>query len=206
MAAGSRGLPRGHRAFHDAWGSTVAELRAAHQALLAINAGFFDFDAQSRLSPSGLVIADGRLIAPATDRKKGGSGALYSRGSAVEIDFIDRVGDLRGIQTAVQVGPLVVDPGGKNGIRRNDADRARRSAVCLLAGGAIVIVLVEGGLSLYELGELLATPEADGGFGCERAVNLDGGPSTQVSFAAAGRNLEITGRWKVANALLILPR
>src|SRR5262245_23966030 len=83
------------------------------------------------------------------------------------------------VQAAVQVGPLVVDPGGKNGIVRNDLDRQRRSAICLLPDGLTVIVLVDGGLSLHELGEVLASPEVDGGFGCDRALNLDGGPSTQ---------------------------
>jgi uncharacterized protein YigE (DUF2233 family) len=188
------------------FGSTVAELRTEHKAILAINGGFFDIDAQSRLTPSGLVIADGHLVAAATDRKKGGSGALYSRGGAVEIDLIENAKDVTGVSSAVQVGPLVVDPGGKNGIRRNDLDRQRRSAICRLADGTVAIVLVDGGLSLYELGELLSSSERDGGFGCERALNLDGGPSTQVSFAWAASNLEIPGQWKVANALLILPK
>jgi uncharacterized protein YigE (DUF2233 family) len=190
-----------------AYGSTVAELRTEHNAVLAINGGFFDIDGQSRLTPSGLVVTDSHLIAPATDRKKGGSGVLYSRGGSVGIEFVEEAKEPGGVEAAVQVGPLVVDPGGKNGIRRNDLDRQRRSAVCTFAGSdAVAIVMVDGGLSLYEVGELLSAPEQDGGLGCDRALNLDGGPSSQVSFAWADRNLEIPGQWKVANALLLVPR
>ena len=47
-----------------------------------------------------------------------------------------------------------------------------RSAVCV-AENRIVFVVVEGGLSLYELAKLLIASPAQGGFGCERALNLD---------------------------------
>ena len=70
----------------------------------------------------------------------------------------------------------------------------------------MAIIVITGGLSLYETGELLASPEADGGFGCDRALNLDGGPSTQASFAWEAEVLEIPGRWKVPNALLLVAR
>jgi Phosphodiester glycosidase len=53
-------------------------------------------------------------------------------------------------------------------------------------GSAIVFVVLHGlhgnGLSLYEFAELLAAREVDGGAGCHIALNLDGGPSTQVAM------------------------
>jgi uncharacterized protein YigE (DUF2233 family) len=188
------------------FGSTAAELRREHNAVLAVNGGFFDIDGQSRLSPTGLLITQGRLLNPASDKRKGGSGIIYSRQGSIDIDFVETASDLRDMEAAVQVGPLVVDPGGKNGIRRNDFDRQNRSVVCRQAGGTVAIIVITGGLSLYETGELLASPEADGGFGCDRALNLDGGPSTQASFAWEAEVLEIPGRWKVPNALLLVAR
>ena len=146
------------------------------------------------------------LITP--DRS--GSSAVKQRivtyRQGVDIDFVETASDLRGIEDAVQVGPLVVDPGGKNGIRRNDFDRQNRSVVCRQVGGSVAIIVITGGLSLYETGDLLAASEADGGFGCDRALNLDGGPSTQASFAWEAEVLEIPGRWKVPNALLLVVR
>jgi Phosphodiester glycosidase len=46
----------------------------------------------------------------------------------------------------------------------------------------------------------------DGGLGCWSALNLDGGPSTQLSVATPGFNLEVDGGWGVPNGLAVLPR
>ena len=43
-------------------GETVEEFRKRTDAVLAINAGFFDLDFQSRLSPVGLLVVDGLEI------------------------------------------------------------------------------------------------------------------------------------------------
>jgi hypothetical protein len=66
-----------------------------------------------------------------------------------------------------------------------------------------VIIAVDGGLSLYQLATLLAAPAADGGLGCDVALNLDGGPSTQASSRAGSQNLDILGGTTVQNALII---
>ena len=100
----------------------------------------------------------------------------------------------------------MVDPGGRNGIYRNNFDRQNRSVVCIQGDGRPVVVQVSGGLSLYEVGEMLSSPDADGGLGCERAINLDGGPSSQISVLAGGIGLEVTGLWKVPNSLLLTAR
>jgi Phosphodiester glycosidase len=69
-----------------------------------------------------------------------------------------------------------------------------------------VIVVVMGGLSLFEMGEVLSAREADGGFDCERALNLDGGPSTAVSFSMDGKSVEVKGRWKISDGLAVKSR
>ena len=187
-------------------GSTVSELRAHNGALLAINGGFFNIDAKQRLTPHGLLVADGRRVSPY--HKGAGSGLLYEKNGAVGIAWSKdwaSLGD--GLKTAVQAGPMVVDPGGKNGIYVNDYNRHDRTCVCLTDSGSVTIVVVKGGLSLFELGEILATQAKDGGMGCERAINLDGGPSTQASFAPTdGKPLEIEGTWTAQNGVLIVPR
>jgi uncharacterized protein YigE (DUF2233 family) len=187
-------------------GSTAQEFRLATKATLAVNGGFFDIDRNSRLTPSGLLISDGKMLSNIADRRKGGSGVVYEKDGAINIDFIDKLSLNSRITVAVQSGPLVVDPGGKNGIRRNDNDRQDRTAVCQNLDGKITIVVITGGLSLFELGEVLSTSESAGGFGCERALNLDGGPSTQVSFELDSKAVEVIGRWKIANALTVSPR
>ena len=95
-----------------------------------------------------------------------------------------------GLQSAVQCGPLLVDPGGRMGIRRNDFDRQNRTAICLRPG-SIVVVVAEGGLSLFELAEVLSASQANGGLGCDVALNLDGGPSTQAVFRSEKERMAV---------------
>jgi exopolysaccharide biosynthesis protein len=156
------------------------------------------------MTPSGLLVSNNRRIAGPT--AKGGSGIVYERAGLIEIDLIKKFVMDNSVVAALQVGPLVVDPGGTNGIRRNDFDRQNRSAICRDRSSQIVIVVVIGGLSLFEMGEVLSVREADGGFDCERALNLDGGPSTAVSFSMDGKSVEVMGRWKISNGLAVKSR
>lgn len=190
-----------------AQGETAAEMRTRKSAVLAMNAGFFDLDMQSRQSPVGMIVVDGRQINPFDSEKARGplSGLLTTKDGKVSVALSrDYQGDGQ-FDSAVQSGPLVVDPGGKNGIRSNSFDRQNRSVVCLEPDGRPILIQVSGGLSLYEVGELLSTGIADGGFGCERALNLDGGPSSQVSVRGDKSSLEIPGLWKISSSLVLTP-
>ena len=65
-------------------------------------------------------------------------------------------------------------------------------------------MVVDGdGLSLLRLAELLAAPTRDGGIGCDVAINLDGGPSTQAIWRGAGREILIPGGSTVQNAIVL---
>ena len=182
-------------------GQSIADFLTDPGDLLAINGGFFDTDSRQRLTPSGLLIVDGALVRDVTDK---GSGIVFATADGVGIV---RRQDFRaaGVVHAVQSGPLLVDPGGKLGIYKEDFDRQSRSAVCL-DGNAIRIVMVEGGLSLLELARVLSSPREAGGLACEVALNLDGGPSTQAVARAGGREMSFVGRWRIQNALVISRR
>ena len=173
--------------------------------VFAINGGFFERDEDTKaLSPSGLLVVDGKLVAPEHDRA--GSGVVYVAGDNLRITYRKTAPPPSEMAAGIQVGPVLVDPGGKVGIYKNAGDRPDRSAVCLTAGGGIVFVVVDGGLSLFTLATILAAPEADGGFGCDVALNLDGGPSTQATYRAGGRMVEIPGDWPVENGLVVSTR
>jgi hypothetical protein len=49
----------------------------------------------------------------------------------------------------------------------------------------------------------MAAPIVDGGLGCDVALNLDGGPSTQASSRAGSQNLDVFGGTNVQNALIV---
>ena len=184
-------------------GSTTDEFRAEHKALLAINGGFFEKDGNGVLTPTGLLIVNGERRHPY--HKKAGSGALLVAGDKVTLDWSRSASAGQTWTHALQVGPMVVDPGGKNGIRSNDNKRVDRSAVCL-AHGRLIFIVIDGGMSLFELGGVLSTGDLKGGFGCERALNLDGGPSTQASFENGGQRAEIAGDWPVQNGIVVTRR
>lgn len=168
--------------------------------VFAINGGFFERDDDERLTPSGLLVIDGRIVAP--EHERAGSGIVYSGAGGVAIAYRAKAPPRSRMDQALQVGPVLVDPGGKVGIYKNSHDRQNRSALCLRTG-AIVFVVVDGGLSLYQLAHLLAARSGDGGLGCDMAINLDGGPSTQAQFRSGPRRIEVPGEWPVENALVI---
>ena len=92
------------------------------------------------------------------------------------------------------------------GIYVNDFNRLNRTAVGILKK-KVLIIIVEGdggkGLSLYELAQLLSARKSDGGFGCDVALNLGGGPSTQVLFKKNELQFHLKGLWKINNALVV---
>lgn len=185
-------------------GSTTRELLEKNGGILAVNGGFFDIDRASRLSPSGVLVSNGLRLA---DYRKGaGSALVYEKDGQTAIGWSkdwETIGD--GVTNAVQAGPMIVDPGGKNGIIKNDFNRHNRTAVCMTQDRQFIVTVVTGGLSLFELGAILSAKPSDGGFGCERAMNLDGGPSTQASFRSPDgkHTLEIEGTWPSQNVLLV---
>jgi hypothetical protein len=184
-------------------GGSVAAFAKAHGALVAINGGFFDIDARQRLSTSGLLVVDGVRLGEATG--KGGSGVLLRRGAALQIVWRSAATSLSGIDDALQSGPVIVEPGGKLGIRSNSFNRLPRSAICLTPGH-FTLVAVAGGVSLYELAKVLAARRKDGGFACEVALNLDGGPSTQAIVTTKKSRIHVKGLWKVHNAIVVRRR
>lgn len=170
---------------------------------LAINGGYFDYrdDGNGRaLVPTGLVVSGGNALSA----YRGGSGVLYDTGRTIAITWAKDKTAWKGASEALQVGPLLVDPGGKPGIRKA-GPRARRSAVCVTGSGDVLVVLAAGRLSLLELALSLATGEPEG-FGCERAINLDGGPSTQAYGRIGDRVFDTPGLSRVVNMVVFEPR
>ena len=103
----------------------------------------------------------------------GQSGAFAKTDKRAEIIWAKNLGQLTKYKFALQAGPVLVEgPNQSRKFKKNDYDRLNRAAVCA-RGTIIKFVVLEGaggvGLSLYEFAQLLATPELDGGLGCEIA-------------------------------------
>ena len=182
-------------------GESASSFRQRTGAAFAINGGFFDYGPQHELRPVGLFVENGQVINPLG---KALSGTLLIAGHRVDLMETASVGDLHSYKFGLQSRPLLVEPGNKMGMRGNDGTRVPRSAVCLTDAKHVAFFYAGGGgLSLLELATLLQAPVSAGGFACDVALNLDGGPSTQVSSAGDGATLERGGQ-NVANAVVVL--
>jgi hypothetical protein len=148
-------------------------------ALAIINGGYFEVN----FEPSTWVKSGEVELAPRRDTKKGGVLAVAERRLYI--------GALDGLsfepELAVQSFPLIVEPGGKPGIHRDDGRRAARTIACLSREQLrfVLIAAPRGeGPTLHQADALLRGPQPSG-FGCSAALNLDGGPSSGVVFSHA---------------------
>jgi tetratricopeptide (TPR) repeat protein len=189
----------------DVKGDFASEIRASHGAPFAANGGFFEKDAENRLSPSGLLVVNGKMLSPYSTNPKL-SGMLTINRDKVEIITARPTMDSSQYRFAVQAGPRLVEADGSVGIRSDDENRQERTAVCLEGNrNHVIIAMIKGsGLSLYEFAYLLV--EKDGGPECAVALNLDGGPSSQASYKSSSGPIDIPGVWRIDNALLFVKR
>lgn len=184
-------------------GETAPMFKQRTGANFAINGSFFDYGPDRELRTIGLLIEKGRIKKPLS---RALSGTLLINQSQVEILETSSVITTLGYTSGLQSKPLLVDPGNKLGMRGDDHVRVPRSAICLPDPKHVTFIYAgESGLSLFELATLLQAPVAAGGFGCDVALNLDGGPSTQVAGTIGSETFERLGQ-NVANAIVVFSR
>jgi hypothetical protein len=180
-------------------GAQLADLLSPG-ALAVVNGGYFEAD----FRPTTWVVDAGIELSPKADTSRGGVLALGSTGT-----YVGPVGGLAFEPVlAVQSFPLVVEAEGKLGIYRDDGRRAARTVACLVRDALHLIVISAprgDGPTLFETAQLLREPRP-AGFGCRRALNLDGGPSSGVWFASEVGAKQRAPLAKVAYAIAILPR
>jgi hypothetical protein len=159
--------------------------------IVALNGGYFEPD----LRPSGLLIDQGREV----QARSGGSGVVVLEDGLAKLQ---RLRDLKPSPSAsvLQAWPFLIEPGGADGIHRDDEKLSRRSAIALDAQGRGLLVAVpQDGVSLYALMQVCRS------LGANVALNLDGGPST-------GFALGLPPSWtspsatEVSNALVLRAR
>jgi tetratricopeptide (TPR) repeat protein len=184
-------------------GAEVTEFLSDPGVILAVNGGFFDIDDAKRFRAAGALVINGVVRNGKPNRQ---SCALVGTGDNVRIMWAKDLAPLTSYTFVLQSGPILVEGPNQVGIKRNDYDRLGRMAICT-KGGKVIFVAIKGaqgtGLSLYEFASILAAREEDGGVGCELALNLDGGPSTQAAMKRNGVTETVTGLWKVHNAIIV---
>jgi Phosphodiester glycosidase len=171
----------------------VAEIVAPYVAVVAINASFFDEDGRAM----GVAVDNGQLIA---SRKRQSWGALVVADQKARIVLGADVAAPLAYRLVVQGLPRLVVEGK---VQQLKPQLAERTAVC--ADGSVVVLVVSTKAETTAFARFLADPPAKGGLGCRDALNLDGGPSTQLVVKLPTLALSVPGGWGVPNALVVAP-
>lgn len=172
---------------------TVEQIAASYSAVVAVNASFFDTEGRAM----GLAVDEGRVLAP---RKLRSWGALVLSGTNARIVLGSEIHDQLAHRLIVQGIPRLV-VGGK--VQALKPQLAERTAVC--AEKNIVLIVVATKAETIAFARFLVDPAEKGGLGCSDALNLDGGPSTQLVVRLPALALSLPGGWGVPNALVATP-
>lgn len=185
-------------------GETVREFRERTGAVVAVNGGFFgEREWRKGLFPVGFLRIDGKTSGQ--NWKDAGGYILFGE---------DRISIAPAAApppetpaTVLQSKPLMIAPGGRWAMNTNQQPARPRTALCTWSGSdELLLLVVHGaGLTLYETAWLLRAPEDGGAFGCDAALALDGGSSTQLEVD--GRpSLSVEGETAVHNAVAVFRR
>ena len=172
---------------------TVEQIVVPYPVVVASNASFFDKEGRAM----GLAVDEGRAMASSNRRNWG---ALVIDGKQGQIMLGADIQDPLGHRLIVQGIPRLI-VGGK--VQQLKPQIAERTAVC--AGGNIVVLVVSTKAEATAFARFLADPPDQGGLGCWDALNLDGGPSTQLVVKLPALALSLPGGWGVPNALVAAP-
>lgn len=172
---------------------SVEQIVAAYSVVVAANASFFDKEGRAM----GLAVDEGRVMALSNRRSWG---ALVIDGNQGRIMLGADIQDPLDHRLVVQGIPRLLVGGKVQPLRPQIAER---TAVC--AGGNIVVLVVSTRVEATAFARFLADPLDRGGLGCWDALNLDGGPSTQLLVKLPALALSLPGGWGVPNALVVAP-
>jgi uncharacterized protein YigE (DUF2233 family) len=172
----------------------AAVARRAH-AMAGVNGGYFD----PQNAPVGLLVADGKLIAPLRKARLL-SGVLVVTKARMEVIRPGEYSSRKNAIAALQCGPFLVD-GGKAITGLNDTRPARRTFVCTSGPDRAAIGFCST-VTLAQLGQILTTPELK----VQRALNLDGGSSSAFWFNGERGVVSIPEQKTVRDFVVIVPK
>jgi uncharacterized protein YigE (DUF2233 family) len=154
------------------------------QTTLVFNGGFFTEDFQT----TALLISAGQVSGTSYE----GFGGMLSVDQAGQIalrPLRDTTYDpSEPLVEAIQSFPMLVMPGGEEALFEDNGQRARRTAVALDRSGRLLVIAAPTSvLTLHDLANWLRSGDLE----IDRALNLDGGPSTGLFLNSAGLRVQV---------------
>ena len=160
-------------------------------AIAAINGGYFNDNTKS----IGLRVADGKRTSDFYSKANWGVFSIRD-GQAAITHTRDYQGSPR-TQQALQCGPRLVVSGKTTDLKPQSA---RRSGIGVQANGDVIIAVSDGAMSFDDWAVIWADPNE---LNCRDALNLDGGPSTQLTVVSVKNPVNVRGGWPVPDAVVI---
>lgn len=155
--------------------ATASEVAKQSDALVAVNANFFDEDRR----PLGTVVRDGEELRkphPVSWQSIFYVTAEGEGGITVPSEWKSVASKA---SAAVQAGPRLVISGKKNRVAKGDP--SLRSGVCVQEERILFFATPQDRFfDVHQMVDLAAKPEESGGLGCRDAMLFDGGPSAQM--------------------------
>lgn len=175
--------------------ATAETLGKKHNALVAINGGFFSPDRQLL----GLRVNNGDMINPV--RSISWWSVFYIKNNKAHIARAKSYQHSNNISFAVQAGPRLVINGRIPSLKPGLDER---SAICINRTGQVIIAATENTpISTQTLAQVLDTSEKSGGLGCYNALNLDGGSSSQLYAKIDNFKLNVPNFNQVTDAIIV---
>ena len=170
-------------------GLTARQFAERHHALAAINGGFFD----EKGVPLGLLMHAGKITSPL---RHVDWGLFLMQGTQPAVHHTKQ-GVPAGTTEALQCGPRLVFPRGQPQFKPGES---MRSGVGVTEDSQVLLAVTSRGeLSLRDFAAALAA------WGCREALNLDGGPSSQLYAQRGTMSLDLPGAYPVPDAIAVLP-
>lgn len=178
---------------------SLGAIMPREKCVAGVNGGYFD----PEYAPVGLLVSDGRTIAPLRKAKLL-SGVVAMVNERVVIQRSGEFSTKAKPSAARQCGPFLVERG-QAIVGLNETRRARRTFVAT-AGGDRATIGYSSHLTLADLGAVLATPGVAGDFKLQRALNLDGGSSSGFWFAGENGVFTVREQKRVRDYLGVVIR
>lgn len=177
----------------------LAAVMRRSRAVAGVNGGYFD----PQDVPLGLLISDGKLIAPLRKARLL-SGVMVASKGRIELLRYAEYSPKKNAVAALQAGPFLVDAG-KPVPGLNDVRSARRTFI-LTGGGDRGALGYSSSVTLAEAGEILAKPGIVPDLKVQRALNLDGGSSSAFWFNGVNGPFSIRELKRVRNFVVVAPK
>lgn len=177
--------------------TAVRDIGRSSKATVAINGGRFN----GAFAPDGLLIVDNEVIG---QKRADWIGYLTVDGDGNA--SVTAKPDLRRAQYAVQGDVLIIEPGGKMGMWREDNERFRRTIIA--QSGDVILALVTSPVSLFTLAyALMERPDAFYLNHFDAALNLSGAATTGFyAKLTDGSEVTVPEYWPNRDVVTFSPR